>query len=148
VARLGAVVFLLHLGVGDRMLARVVAQVRPDQDLLARHVDLGLHLGLLGDAALLRFLRHHLAVHELVAHHGAELLGVLRAALLLLLDQHVQARLRHRHAVHGGDGLPRRGFGGGFFLAGGGLLLAGERGLRKRNGRGRERGKGKNSNIH
>jgi hypothetical protein len=117
VLRFGALVFLLHLGVGHRVLAHVLAKVRADDDLLARHVELGLNFRLLGGPALLRFLHQDLAVHELVAHHAAHLLGVGAAALDLLLHQEVGACLRHRHAVDGGDGARSRlGFRCLFFL--------------------------------
>src|ERR1700694_4700518 len=97
--RLGAVVFLLYFVVRDRVLAYPVADVGADQDLLARQVELCLHLGALRHARALRFLRHELPVDQLVAHHGACLVIVRSAARRLLLHHEVHARARPGHAA-------------------------------------------------
>src|SRR5712691_620022 len=144
VAGLGlrAVVFLLHVVVRDRVLAHPVADKGADQDFLSRQVELGLHLGGLRHPRALRFLRHDLAVDQLVAHHGARLVVVGSAARGLLLHHEVQPRARHRHAVHGGD-RPR--LGGGLRRRLGTVFRLG---LSERKGRRDEQGDCEDSNLH
>src|SRR5213592_2293812 len=144
VAGLGlrAVVFLLHVVVRDRVLAHPVADIRAHQDFLSRQVELGQHLGGLRHPRALRFLRHDLAVDQLVAHHGARLVVVRSAASGLLLHHELHPRARHRHAVHGGDS-PR--FGGGLRRRLGAVFRLG---LGEGKGRRREHGDCEHSNLH
>jgi hypothetical protein len=108
--RLDALVFLLHFGIGHRVLAHPVADVGADERLLAGHFDLRLHLGVLDEAAALRLLGDDLAVDELVAHHRPGLIAVGHAAARLLLHEEVRARAGHRDTVHRGDGAAFRGW--------------------------------------
>ena len=60
-----------------------------------------------------RRLRHQLAIDEVLAHRGARLLVVGGAALHLLAQDVLEARLRDGGAVHRGDGSRCGRLGGG-----------------------------------
>jgi hypothetical protein len=85
------------------MLDDPLVHVVVDDDLLARHLDRELHVGLLRETVLGRLLRDDLVVDQDLAHSRAQLDRVLRPARGLLPDDELDTLPRDRDAVHGRD---------------------------------------------
>ena len=124
---------LLVLGlddlIGHRMGFDEVLQESAYDHRLAGHVDLALHVGVLGQAAAVGFLDDDFAIDKFVADGFAHFLVVGHALLGALLDDGVDARLGDGHTIDRGD--PVRGGGCGCRRSSRCSLGGGCRGLRR-----------------